>query len=568
MLLTIVRGATSFESLRTVNGVQHDTFQGACVALGLLEDDGEWIQCLTEASTMQTGTTLRHLFCTILLHNSPSQPDVLWNRFKAHICDDLHYHLHRLGIRENAADDEVYDYGLYLIRESLARMGADMATIAPSLPRIVGNWDATNQNHLIRRQQILDPAPLEGYVRENAPHLNLEQRTAYDLICGSVRNNNGQCIFLHGPGGTGKTFVYKLAVATLRAEMFIVLCVASSGIAALLLPLGATAHSTFKIPIKLSESSTCSIRKQSLEGELMRRASLIVWDEAGMMHRYAFEAVDAMLQDVRGDDRPFGGITIVLGGDFQQTLPVVPKAPPQVIVRACITQSPLWKHFTVLHLTQNMRLENNQDPEIAEFAHWLLDIGHGRNQPADGTISLPPHMQAEPDGSLDNLISSIYPGLSTHNPQDLNTRSFFAERMILSPRNTDVHDINQKVLHSFPGNETVYRSADSVVYEAGVDGHHHGQLPNPEADGQVEQIPVEFLNTLSPNGLPIHKLCLKIGAPIMILRNLSVEQGLCNGTRAVVVCMDNRVVQVRILGGEHDGTMALIPRLNLTPSDG
>lgn len=116
--------------------------------------------------------------------------------------------------------------------------------------------------------------------------------------------------------------------------------------------------------------------------------------------------------------------------------------------------------------------------------------------------------------------------------------------MILSPRNTDVHDINQKVLHSFPGNETVYHSADSVVYEAGVDGYHHGQLPNPEADGRVEQIPVEFLNTLSPNGLPIHKLCLKIGAPIMILRNLSVEQGLCNGTRAVVVHMDNRVVQV------------------------
>jgi hypothetical protein len=140
--------------------------------------------------------------------------------------------------------------------------------------------------------------------------------------------------------------------------------------------------------------------------------------------------------------------------------------------------------------------------------------------------------------------------------------------MILSPRNTDIHDINRKVLNAFPGEETVYCSADSVVYEAGADGHHHGQLPDPQAPGRIEEIPVEFLNTLAPNGLPIHKLRLKIGAPVMILRNLSVEQGLCNGTRAVVVRMNNRVVEARILGGEHNGSIVLIPRLNLAPSDG
>ena len=46
LLLTVVRGPTSFENLRTVNNVLHDTFKAACVARGLLEDDDEWIQCM------------------------------------------------------------------------------------------------------------------------------------------------------------------------------------------------------------------------------------------------------------------------------------------------------------------------------------------------------------------------------------------------------------------------------------------------------------------------------------------------------------------------------------------
>ena len=65
-LLTLVKGATSFDDLYTHNGVHYDSFRDACIARGLLEDDGEWRLCLQEASVMQSGTRLRHLFCTIL----------------------------------------------------------------------------------------------------------------------------------------------------------------------------------------------------------------------------------------------------------------------------------------------------------------------------------------------------------------------------------------------------------------------------------------------------------------------------------------------------------------------
>lgn len=77
-LLTAVRGPTSFENLRTFDNVQHVTYRDACVARGLLADDGEWRQCLDEASHMQTGRQLRQLFTTMLIFCAPTAPLTLW----------------------------------------------------------------------------------------------------------------------------------------------------------------------------------------------------------------------------------------------------------------------------------------------------------------------------------------------------------------------------------------------------------------------------------------------------------------------------------------------------------
>ncbi len=109
------------------------------------------------------------------------------------------------------------------------------------------------------------------------------------------------------------------------------LAVASSGIASLLLPGGRTAHSRFKIPIDLHDESTCNITQQMKVAELMRKTDLIIWDEAPMMHRRAFEVVDRTLRDLmqlddtQATEKIFGGKTMVLGGDFRQILHVVPK---------------------------------------------------------------------------------------------------------------------------------------------------------------------------------------------------------------------------------------------------
>jgi len=77
-----------------------------------------------------------------------------------------------------------------------------------------------------------------------------------------------------------------------------VLTVASSGIASLLLSSGRTAHSRFKISIDLHDESTCNITQQMKVAELVRKANLIIWDEAPMMHCRAFEAIDRTLRDL------------------------------------------------------------------------------------------------------------------------------------------------------------------------------------------------------------------------------------------------------------------------------
>ena len=130
MLLTVVTGATSFAHLRTVEDIQYNTLRETCLALGLLEDDHEWRQCLREAGEMQTGYVLQHLFATILHHCNPTSPANLWNDFKHHICDDLLYKLQHIYPNRDFTQDEVYDYGLYLVDDILHKWSTELANIA------------------------------------------------------------------------------------------------------------------------------------------------------------------------------------------------------------------------------------------------------------------------------------------------------------------------------------------------------------------------------------------------------------------------------------------------------
>ena len=94
------------------------------------------------------------------------------------------------------------------------------------------------------------------------------------------------------------TYLYRAILALIRSSGQIALSVASSGIAALLLPGGRTAHSRFHIPIDIHEDSICDIKHGSKAAELLLEASVIVWDEAPMAHKNCFETLDRAMKDI------------------------------------------------------------------------------------------------------------------------------------------------------------------------------------------------------------------------------------------------------------------------------
>ena len=346
-------------------------------------------------------------------------------------------------------------------------------------------------------------------------------------------------------------FVYNTVCNTVRGNGWIVLCVASSGIAALLLHGSHTAHLTFKIPISLNEESTCPIPKEGRVTSLIQATRLIIWDKITMQHRHAVEAVDHTCRDILGvHDRNFGGITVVFGGDFQQILPVVPKGTREDVVSVSPLRSVLWADIKVLKLTQNMRVAS--DPNAREFSSWLLDIGHGRGRTTDETICLPQEMATS---DSETFINQVYPGIGSipHPPGD-----YFLDQMILAPRNSDVGDLNGHILGMMSGEEEVFPSVDSIVDEAGVDDGLPGH----------NTFPAEFLRTLHPPSLPPGELRSKPGCPVILLQNLCPTQGLCNGTRMVVVRISRRVLEVKLIGGDHHGEHTFIPRITLTPTEG
>lgn len=152
---------------------------------------------------------------------------------------------------------------------------------------------------------------------------------------------------------------------------------------------------------------------------------------------------------------------------------------------------------------------------------------------------------------LNELLSSIYPKLDV---ASTSTPTFLTERTILSARNEDVNAINGAALDIFPGDVYTYLAADKMSEEDGIDSSITNRYPN------------EYLNSLDPAGLPPFKLDLKVGCPIILLRNIAPKDGLCNGTRMMVVRCASRIIEVKILTGEKSGKLAFIPRISLSPS--
>ncbi|XP_057747753.1 uncharacterized protein LOC130966949 [Arachis stenosperma] len=253
----------------------------------------------------------------------------------------------------------------------------------------------------------------------------------------------------------------------------------------------------------------------------------------------------------RNKNLPFGGKVVVLGGDFRQVLPVILKGSRAEIVMASINSSVLWKYCEVLRLTKNMRLgigsEQSTAQELRLFSDWILQIGEGRC----GTVVNDKLFVDIPSDPVEDIVNTIYLNLV----QNFCDPSFFQDRAILALTVDNVEEINNYIVDLLPGEEKIYLSADSIC---GSDAY---------SDVDVDWITVEFLNQIRCSGLPNHSLKLKIGVPIILLRNIDPAGGLCNGTRLVVRDLGTNVIGANIVSGSNVGDKVFITRMSMIPSD-
>jgi ATP-dependent DNA helicase PIF1 len=202
--------------------------------------------------------------------------------------------------------------------------------------------------------------------------------------------------------------------------------------------------------------------------------------------------------------------------------------------------------------------------EQREFAKWVLNVGDNslpaiaKEEDVDPYwIEIPSHMRlpAE-DYNLRGLIRTIYSDHQCHSRDAM----YLMQCNILAPKNTDVNEVNNAILESLYEELHTYLSAIFLTpTEEGASA-----APGVSMDSLYS---VEFLNILQFNGITNHKLELKVGVPILLLRNFNQSIGLCNGARLTVKRFGQRVIEAKIITGNNVSKRVFIPRIIMSPSE-
>jgi hypothetical protein len=188
---------------------------------------------------------------------------------------------------------------------------------------------------------------------------------------------------------------------------------------------------------------------------------------------------------------------------------------------------------------------NQKKAAYGRYPKQLLDIGDGKvTTDETGCIKLPTDFYTIID-SQDALIDQIFP--SVH--RQYTNHEWLAERAILAAKNMGVNELNLKIQNLLPGNLVSYKSIDTVCDATEAVNH-----------------PTEFLNLLDLPGKLPHNLQLKVGSPVILLRNL-IPPWLCNDTRLVVKKLMKNVIEAIILNGKFRGENILLPRISIIPTD-
>jgi hypothetical protein len=505
-LLSVAKGATSFEDLASFDGQLHSTFRAACQARGLYANDVDLIAAFQEITEVEVGVDrIRRHFARMLVHSAPVDPQTLFSHFVDELCD-------------GPVDDDAVAAALLSIEAMMNEMGRSLADsdYGFALPDPDG---ACARARSSRRR--LDGTSVEQTTRAEAQVekdrlmrlFTAEQSDAMQQVLQSVRSHAPCNVFvLLSSAGCGKTVFANGVSASVRADGGTVVCVAASAMAAMLLTGGRTAHSALHIPIPAHDASMCNLTYE--ERAALQRADVIIYDEISMVHEHVADTVDRSLRDVMHDDRPFGGKTVILMGDFKQLLPVVRCGSGH---KHTVQKCAWWKHVRHLKFTKNWRAAEHPD-----YVEFLENVGNG----VIDTVQVP-HDRVVPD--VDRMIDAVY------------GNQFAPGHQILALTLETCAIVNQACLERLPGEVVECPAGDTYVDCADPD-----------------QFPHDYVESLQIPGAPPFKLHLKLGARYMCIRNLDMRRGLINGTMLHLMRIGHRFLQFRILNGPGAGSVEII----------
>jgi len=222
---------------------------------------------------------------------------------------------------------------------------------------------------------------------------------------------------------------------------------------------------------------------------------------------------------------------------------VIPRSTYADEINACLKTSSLWLNVEKVQLKVSMRVKMLQDPSAETFSKQLLDTGD-RKVTIDETrcIKLSTDFCTIID-SQDALIDQIFPNVH----RQYTNHVWLAEGAILAVKNMNVNELNLRIQHLLPGDLVLYKSNDTV-YDA----------------NDTVNYPTEFLNSSDLPGMPPHNLQLKVGSPVILLRNLNPPQ-LWNDL--VLKKIMKNVIEVIILNSKFRGENELLQRILIITSD-
>ena len=291
---------------------------------------------------------------------------------------------------------------------------------------------------------------------------------------------SGKSIFLTGCGGTGKSFLTNNLISSLKEKYgkAAVAITATTGIAACQIG-GTSLHNFAGIGLGNGtvEELVERVSKNKRVCDRWKKTKCLIVDEISMLDGELFDKLEALARQIRKDERPFGGIQLLLVGDFLQLPPIKKNGS----VLFCFEASQ-WNRVVEL----NMELKTVFRQNNSSFVDMLNSIRRGVCTPE--TVAI--------------LSATKYNQLNESNG---------VQATRLYATNADVDRINNQKLDQLPGEIICLTAEDS------------GEQP--------------FLEQLDKNCLAPQKLCIKPGAQVMLLKNLDTEGGFTNGTRGVVECM-------------------------------